>query len=150
MIMTNNMNRWMLVIGLSFIICHLSFSPAKAQTSDSLIVHTLRDSGVRFTDNNSVTLLMSGQEKFDDMFHAILQAKSSIHLEYFNFRNDSIAFLLFDLLRLKHACILLKRTNINMSELAVNVGFMTAENFIKIFKEKFGLSPLEYRLKHRK
>jgi transcriptional regulator GlxA family with amidase domain len=37
-----------------------------------------------------------------------------------------------------------------MSELAVNVGFMTAENFIKIFKEKFGLSPLEYRLKHRK
>ena len=53
-------------------------------------------------------------------------------------------------IRLKHACILLKRTNINMSELAVNVGFMTAENFIKIFKEKFGLSPLEYRLKHRR
>ncbi|MBR0047981.1 MAG: helix-turn-helix domain-containing protein [Prevotella sp.] len=53
-------------------------------------------------------------------------------------------------LRLKHACILLKRTNINMSELAANVGFMTGENFIKVFKEKFGLSPLEYRLKHRK
>ena len=53
-------------------------------------------------------------------------------------------------MRLKHACILLKRTNINMSELATNVGFMTAENFIKVFKEKFGLSPLEYRLKHRK
>lgn len=53
-------------------------------------------------------------------------------------------------LRLKHACILLKRTNINMSELATNVGFMTAENFITVFKEKFGLSPLEYRLKHRK
>ena len=53
-------------------------------------------------------------------------------------------------LRLKHACILLKRTNINMSELATNVGFITAENFITVFKEKFGLSPLEYRLKHRK
>jgi transcriptional regulator GlxA family with amidase domain len=52
-------------------------------------------------------------------------------------------------LRLKHVCILLKRTNINMSELATNVGFMTAENLIKVFKEKFGLSPLEYRLKHR-
>ena len=52
-------------------------------------------------------------------------------------------------LRLKHACILLKRTNINMSELALNIGFMTAENFINVFKEKFGLSPLEYRLKHR-
>lgn len=53
-------------------------------------------------------------------------------------------------IRLKHACILLKRTNINMSELAVNIGFMTAENFINVFKEKFGLSPLEYRLKHHK
>lgn len=53
-------------------------------------------------------------------------------------------------MRLKHACILLKRTNINMSELATNVGFMTAENFISIFREKFGMTPLEYRLKHRK
>ena len=41
---------------------------------------------------------MSGQEKFDDMFAAIRQARSSIHLEYFNFRNDSIARLLFELL----------------------------------------------------
>jgi cell division protein FtsW len=53
-------------------------------------------------------------------------------------------------MRLKHACILLKRTNINMSELATNVGFMTAENFISIFREKFGMTPLEYRLNHRK
>ena len=44
---------------------------------------------------------MSGQEKFDDMFQAIRQARSSIHLEYFNFRNDSIASLLFDLLAKK-------------------------------------------------
>ena len=44
---------------------------------------------------------MSGQQKFDDMFEAIRQARHSIHLEYFNFRNDSIAMLLFDLLREK-------------------------------------------------
>jgi AraC-like DNA-binding protein len=53
-------------------------------------------------------------------------------------------------LRLKHACHLLVNTNINMSELAINVGFMTAENFINIFKEKFGMTPLEYRLKNKK
>ena len=46
-------------------------------------------------------------------------------------------------MRLKHACILLKRTNINMSELATNIGFMTAENFINIFREKFGMTPLD-------
>ena len=72
-----------------------------AQSSDSLIVQTLQENGIRFTDNNRVTLLMSGQEKFDDMFRAIRQARSSIHLEYFNFRNDSIASLLFDILREK-------------------------------------------------
>ena len=72
-----------------------------AQTSDSLIVQTLRQNGIRFSHDNSVTLLLSGQEKFDDMFRAIRQAKSSIHLEYFNFRNDSIASLLFDILREK-------------------------------------------------
>jgi ligand-binding sensor domain-containing protein/AraC-like DNA-binding protein/DNA-binding response OmpR family regulator len=53
-------------------------------------------------------------------------------------------------LRLKHACILLQRTNINMSELANHVGFATGEHFINIFKERFGMSPSEYRLKYRK
>ena len=71
---------------------------ATAQTSDSLIVNQLREEGVKFTHNNSVTLLESGQEKFDDMFTAIRQAQKSIHLEYFNCRNDSIAAMLFDLL----------------------------------------------------
>lgn len=74
-----------------------------AQTSDSIIVNILEKNNIIFSKNNSVTLLYSGQEKFDDMFCAIRQAKSSIHLEYFNFRNDSIAFKLFDLLKKKAA-----------------------------------------------
>lgn len=61
-----------------------------AQTSDSLIVHHLEKCGVSFSHDNSVTLLMNGQEKFDDLFKAIEEARSSIHMEYFNFRNDSI------------------------------------------------------------
>ena len=71
--------------------------------SDSKAVfrQQMEDYGIRFTNDNKVELLMSGQAKFDNMFEAIRQAKSSIHLEYFNFRNDSIASLLFDLLREK-------------------------------------------------
>ncbi len=53
-------------------------------------------------------------------------------------------------LRLKHACTLLVNTNVNMSELAINVGFQTAENFAGIFKEKFGMTPLEYRTKYKR
>lgn len=52
-------------------------------------------------------------------------------------------------LRLKNACILLQRTNINMSELASNIGIPTAEHFINMFKERFGISPSEYRMKYR-
>lgn len=76
----------------------LMAATSAAQTSDSLIVNQLREEGITFSDNNSVALLKSGQEKFDDMFAAIRQARNSIHLEYFNFRNDSIASLLFGLL----------------------------------------------------
>jgi ligand-binding sensor domain-containing protein/AraC-like DNA-binding protein/CheY-like chemotaxis protein len=53
-------------------------------------------------------------------------------------------------IRLKHACTLLVSTNVNMSELAINIGFKTAENFVSIFKEKFGMTPLEYRLKNKR
>ena len=80
------------------ILLFLQFSPAAAENSDSLIVEQLKTEGITFTSDNSVTLLTSGQEKFDDMFKAIRQARSSVHLEYFNFRNDSIASLLFDIL----------------------------------------------------
>ena len=53
-------------------------------------------------------------------------------------------------LRLKHACILLKRTNINMNELATNIGYASANHFISTFRERFGITPTEYRLKYRK
>lgn len=92
---------------LNYLIIALMLSVATASadeatpTSDSTIVSVLEKEGVTFTDNNKVVLLMSGQEKFDDMFKAIRQAKSSIHLEYFNFRNDSIAAELFTILRQK-------------------------------------------------
>ena len=80
--------------------CLLSLA-AFSQGSDSLIVQQMREEGVKFSHNNSVVLLTTGQEKFDDMFAAIDRARSSVHLEYFNFRNDSIADCLFDLLAKK-------------------------------------------------
>ncbi len=87
---------------LPFLLFLLTFTSAWAQeTSDSIIKRQLQQYGIDFTSDNSVTLLFSGQEKFDDMFTAIRQARRSIHLEYFNFRNDSIASMLFDLLRQK-------------------------------------------------
>lgn len=68
------------------------------QTSDSLMLRYFAESGIPISDNNKVKLLKSGREKFVDLFQAIREAKHHIHLEYFNFRNDSIAGELFRLL----------------------------------------------------
>ena len=90
-----------------------------------------------------------GQISLEEMSNAMGMGRVPFFHRIRNLTGKTPTELVRDL-RLKHACILLKRTNINMSELATNVGFMTAENFINIFREKFGMTPLEYRLKHRK
>ena len=90
-----------------------------------------------------------GQISLEEMATAMGMGRVPFFHRVRNLTSKTPAELVRDM-RLKHACILLKRTNINMSELASNIGFMTAENFINIFKEKFGMTPLEYRLKHRK
>lgn len=68
------------------------------ERSDSILAQYLHNCGIPITSGNSVTLLKSGHDKFVDMFKAIKEAKSFVHLEYFNFRNDSIAGLLFNIL----------------------------------------------------
>jgi cardiolipin synthase len=69
--------------------------------SDSTIIEYLKEYGIQTTTNNEVKILKSGHEKFIDLFNEINRAKHHIHLEYFNFRNDSIANALFDLLAKK-------------------------------------------------
>jgi len=90
-----------------------------------------------------------GQISLEEMANAMGMGRVPFFHRVRSLTNKTPAELVRDM-RLKHACILLKRTNINMSELASNIGFLTAENFINIFREKFGMTPLEYRLKHRK
>ncbi len=75
----------------------LSLTAGKAQ-SDSTVIRFLEDKGIVLTRNNDIKLLKSGEEKFIDLFEDIREAKHHIHLEYFNFRNDSIANALFELL----------------------------------------------------
>lgn len=71
--------------------------------SDSTVMNFLTEQNVNLTYKNRVHILKSGEEKFTDLFHVIRQARHHIHLEYFNFRNDSIASLLLNELALKAA-----------------------------------------------
>lgn len=88
------------VLILALTVCLFEVS-AQVLRSDSLTVHGLDSMEVPFSDDNSVVLLKSGKEKFDDLLTAIDQAKHYVHLEYFNFRNDSIGNALFTLLARK-------------------------------------------------
>ena len=96
--MTSNKNQLAGIVTILFLLISLY---TKAQSSDSLTISQMQEMGIVFSENNNVELLMSGKEKFARLFEDIRQAKQRVHLEYFNFRNDSIASLLFDILREK-------------------------------------------------
>lgn len=71
------------------------------KNSDSTLIAYLNNLGIETTSHNKLKLLKSGEEKFIDLFQKIEKAKHHVHLEYFNFRNDSIANALFELLAKK-------------------------------------------------
>lgn len=117
--------------------------------SDYSMLDTMDQQLMKNIEQYVMQNMSRGQISLEEMATAMGMGRVPFFHRVRNLTNKTPAELVRDL-RLKHACILLKRTNINMSELATNIGFMTAENFINIFREKFGMTPLEYRLKHRK
>lgn len=90
----------MKTIHIKILIIFLLYTiPCIGQQSDStLISYLYQEYGITTTDNNKVKLLKSGEEKFNYLLEDIKKAKHHIHLEYFNFRNDSIANLTFEIL----------------------------------------------------
>ena len=51
-------------------------------------------------------------------------------------------------IRLKQAVSLLVNTDENIDKIAASVGYNTTHYFIKKFKERYGITPKKYRLKH--
>lgn len=83
-----------------------SFVPierADWERSDSAFVNYVISEGIPYTNNNDVVMLDGAHEKFDSLFNDIRNAKHHVHLEYFNFRNDSINSVLIELLAEKAA-----------------------------------------------
>lgn len=58
--------------------------------SDCAFAAYLNNKGIEITDSNSVEILNGAHIKFERLLEDIANAKHHIHLEYFNFRNDSI------------------------------------------------------------
>lgn len=81
-----------------FILLFAFVCGGKAQSADSLVLQYLTEERVPISADNKVVLLKSGKEKFHDLFEHLSNARHHIHMEYFNFRHDSIAGLLFSIL----------------------------------------------------
>jgi transcriptional regulator GlxA family with amidase domain len=47
--------------------------------------------------------------------------------------------------RLEYAALLLKNSDLNIAQIAFECGFEDVSHFSKAFKEKFGLSPINFR-----
>lgn len=81
------------------VFCYSDETTSSIVPSDSVFRETMEEQlGITFTNDNSAVLIHTGRDKFNAMFAAIRQARHFIHLEYFNFRNDSIGLALFELL----------------------------------------------------
>jgi transcriptional regulator GlxA family with amidase domain len=125
------------------------YEQSEESTSDYSMLDEMDQQLLKNIEQYVMQNMSRGQISLEEMASAMGMGRVPFFHRIRSLTNKTPAEVVRDM-RLKHACILLKRTNINMSELATNIGFLTAENFINIFKEKFGMTPLEYRLKHRK
>lgn len=70
-------------------------------SSDSAFIKYVKEENIPYTRNNHVDILNGAHVKFDSLLTDIGRARHHIHLEYFNFRNDSINKVLISALAKK-------------------------------------------------
>ena len=80
-----------------FSICCVAVA-GQAQTSGEIVRTMLQQQGNPEFTECDIHLLPSGREKYEDLFRAVKNARSYVHLEYFILRTDSIGMALLELL----------------------------------------------------
>ena len=71
--------------------------PNFSRYEDTIKMH-LMNSDAYFTQDNSVDIYFTGQEKFDALLTSIKNAKSYIHMEYYIFKSDGIGMKIINAL----------------------------------------------------
>jgi len=67
-----------------------NLSDATVQSNEELVTLLLKDTLSPLTSNNSVKLMVNGENKFPDVLKALKNAKDHIHIEYYIFEDDQI------------------------------------------------------------
>lgn len=85
---------------LSLVSCSsfVAIERSNHEYSDSAFIGYIKEKNIPYTKNNDVLVLNGAHAKFGSLLDDISKAKHHIHLEYFNFRNDSINKVLIEAL----------------------------------------------------
>ncbi len=51
--------------------------------------------------------------------------------------------------KIRHACTMIRSGSVKLTEVAMQCGFNSSSYFCKVFKKETGISPAEYRVRHR-
>ena len=71
-------------------------------------------------------------------------SQSALSQQFKKYMGQTLISYINDL-KLNHACNQLKNTSFSMVDIAKSAGFESYPHFSRLFKSKFGLSPLQYR-----
>ena len=107
-----------------------SFAEEESQDEYTMILQFLQEY------HSSVTL-----EEVCRRFH-----RSASHISHTFKKRSGISFRAYcNRLKLEDAKRLLERTDLSVTQIAMEVGFCDASYFIGLFRQSFGISPLKYR-----
>ena len=73
----------------------------RSEANKDIITLLLNNNRALLTVRNKVKILNDGESKFRELFDAVANAVSSVHLEYYIFENDELGRRLIDLLERK-------------------------------------------------
>ncbi|MCX7550651.1 cardiolipin synthase [Xanthomarina sp. F2636L] len=76
----------------------LSEGDETVQDNKKLVNLVLKENLSPLTDNNQVTLLLNGEDKFPEVLKCLAEAKDHIHIEYYIFEDDNIGTQIINLL----------------------------------------------------
>ncbi len=117
-----------------------------------IMSENIKDNMIKNTPNRLKEMLIYIQMNFNkeltlkEVADALFYSKN--HISYIFSNHLGITFKEYIMeLRLKYAYSKMRYTNLSIKDICLNSGFNSLEYFSKVFKEKYGISPNNYRKK---
>lgn len=118
-------------------------------TIESFIIRAIEQTSLQYADfqerflnmiSNANGIFLSLQEMCEKMHFSKTHLERLVNNE---FHCGAIAYCLN--IKLEKSCLLLQETNLPIKEISEELKFCDTAHYSKTFKEKFGVSPLQYR-----